>query len=143
MSYKFVPKFTARQEAGNLIIADSYRFRKYVETLGDGELEIVVRGAKSDRSNPQNRYYWGVVISLIADHTGVDQMDLHEILKNKFLREVVCFQTKTGKQLEIVGRSTTELKTNEFEEYLAQVRAWAGAELGIAIPLPNEVEVNA
>ena len=63
---------------------------------------------KQNRSQNANRYYRGVVLKMIADLTEDNQQDLH----NQFKKEY-C------------GRSTAELNTKEFHEFIAKVRAWA------------------
>lgn len=88
------------------------------------------------RSSNQSRYYWGIVVGAIANSTGHSSLEIHEILRMMFLpHETVSLKGNDY----IVPRSTTELSTSEMEEYLSRIRAWAGTELSIPIPLPNEV----
>ncbi len=93
------------------------------------------------RSNPQNSYYWGVIIKLISEHLGYTTEETHEILKYKFLKIDFEIPQKSKAQTELVpiSRSTTQLDTKEMEEYLSQVRMWASGDLGVFIPEPNEV----
>lgn len=90
---------------------------------------------KKHRSDNQNAYYHGVVIRTIADYCGYRGSDeiagIHEELKRKFL-------PKRGR-LQIT-RSTASLSTEEFGEYLEDVKRWAAEELGLYIPEPNESE---
>lgn len=84
------------------------------------------------RSSAANRYYWGVVLALIAAHLGYRSEELHEALKAKFRgREDIT----TGLT---IARST---RTNspDFWDYIAQIREWSHAFLGLYIPEPNEV----
>lgn len=68
------------------------------------------------RSDNQNRYYWGICLSLIADETGHTTEEIHEVMKRKFLpRKFVSFAGVT----EEVPKSTTTLTTKEMEEYLS------------------------
>lgn len=88
------------------------------------------------RSGNQSRYYWGVVLTMIASHTGHTTEEIHEIMKAKFLpREYV----QIGKDTFQITKSTSVLSTFGMEEYLEQVRIFAGTELGLHIPLPNEI----
>lgn len=82
------------------------------------------------RSIQQNKYYHGVVCKLISDHTGYTCDEIHQILAEQFL-----FYEKDGRSF---VKSTTKLKTNEFEAYMEECRRWASAELQVYIPLPNE-----
>lgn len=85
---------------------------------------------KRKRSLQQNRYYWGVVCNLVSDHTGYAPEESHQIMAEMFL----SYENK-GKAF---TKSTTKLKTVEFEEYMEKCRRWAAMELQVYIPLPNE-----
>lgn len=93
------------------------------------------------RSNPQNSYYWGVVIELISEHTGFTLDEVHEILKHKFLAKRVFI--KSAQEYVDITKSTTILSTVEMEEFLSQIRRWAVIDLGISIPEPNEIPMKA
>ncbi len=90
------------------------------------------------RSLPQSKYYFGVVVKIISDELGYTREEVHEICKQMFLSEIIFLKTKKGVRQIRVPKSTTELKTVEFEEYLSSIRQWASMELGIYIPTPNE-----
>lgn len=89
------------------------------------------------RSNPQNRYYWGVVLTMIAAETGHTTEEIHEYMKAKFLPRVFM---KLGTEEQQLTKSTTTLSTFDFEEYLDHIRAFASTELGMHIPMPHEIE---
>ena len=91
------------------------------------------------RSVSENKYYWGVVLDILSDELGHTKTEMHEILKTKFLRDIAYIKKKNGEHLKVeTSKSTTDLKTNEFEDYLSKIRNFASAELGIWIPEPNE-----
>lgn len=97
------------------------------------------RPFSKQRSNPQNSYYWSVVIGLISEHTGFTPEETHEILKHKFLRITLWIPKKDGvKEMSVITKTTTKLTTKAFEEYLSQIRIWASQDLGCFIPSPNE-----
>lgn len=86
------------------------------------------------RTSRENRYYWPVVVGILADEFGNTPKVMHEILKmEQGLRETCVHK---GKRYE-VAKSTTEYTTSEFEAYLSRCRIWA-SEQGVFIPLPNE-----
>ena len=100
----------------------------------------MLRDEKKVRSHDQNAYYWGVVLKLICDFTGDMPEDMHNALGIKFLKKI----TKSGLE---TRRSTADLETMEFEEYLSQIRAWSSIPadqggLAVFIPLPNEVDYS-
>ncbi len=88
------------------------------------------------RTSRANRYLFGVVYKLIADHLGYSVDEIHEAMKAKFRsREDLT----TGL---IIVRST-RTGSPEFWEYVDQVRHWSHTFLGLYIPEPNEMEVAA
>ncbi len=92
-----------------------------------------------NRSNSQNKYYWGCVIQTLSDELGYTPDEMHEIIKDKFLD--VKVPLKNPKGLEIFGhfrKSTTDLDTKEYEELMTRIRIWASSVLGIFIMEPNE-----
>jgi hypothetical protein len=104
-------------------------------SLGEGtEAEMILRKPKKQRSTPQNAYYWGVIIKMIADHTGEEPDRIHGALVCMFLKVYDWM----GKER---IRSTTELSTIEFEQYAEKCRQWAAIALDMYIPLPNEAEI--
>jgi hypothetical protein len=110
-------------------------FGQALRELAGKPVEVTVRKVRKQRSDRQSRYYWGVVVDMLAQFCGYDREAMHEALKWKFLR------LEADSPLPTV-RSTTDLSTKEFEDYLDCVRTWAGADLGVNIPLPNECEVS-
>lgn len=97
------------------------------------------KSSGKNRSNPQNRYYWGVCIALLSEHTGYTTDEIHEVLKHKFLKRVLRMLNLKQKNVEEVSitESTSNLDTIQFEEYLSQVRIWA-SQLGCYLPEPHE-----
>lgn len=92
---------------------------------------------KKDRSNNQNRYYWGVVIKLLSEHTGFEPDEMHEVLKHIFLSYPKTLETKKP-ELVYISKSTSGLSTKDFEDFMSRVRTWASLELAVWIPEPNE-----
>lgn len=107
----------------------------YLKTL-KGKNLVKIEKYKKQRTTPQNSYYWGVVLKYISDETGFSVEEMHEVLKFKFLQKS---KVTKGGQLETYIQSTSELTTEEFEEFLDKVRLWSINFLGLNIPLPNEV----
>ncbi len=102
-------------------------------------VEVTIKHKKFSRSDNQNRYYFGVVVKTLADHTGFTKDEMHEVLKHKFLR---YWATISGpedyiEQVEFT-KSTTDLNTAEMEQYLENIREWASIQLGCYIPEPGE-----
>ncbi len=130
-----VPIFPGAVVDGNLRLQNPTRYELWIALLDGKQVEVVVKQKRNRRSDRQNRYYWGVVIKIIADHLGYEPDELHESLKRKFLGEV---EDRYG--LRRVA-STTMLTTAEFiETYTEPIKRWAAEYLRLYIPDPNEVE---
>ncbi len=142
MSKIFIMQVTIRTEIINGNIKRNRReFIDALKQFESKEVDITIGKAKKKRSNPENRYYWGVVIPLIKsglkDITGetYTNQQVHEVLKHRFLKEDI--HLNDGEFLERV-KSTSELSTFEMEEYLELCRTFAQEFLGVTIALPNE-----
>ena len=113
----------------------------WCSTFKDGtKLDITIRKHKEKRSNEQNRYYWGVVVPILADFFGHDNPeDMHEDLKLKFNP----MESKIDKN-KIIGGTTTKLSTIDFysaeTSYIERICRWAAGEYGIYIPPPKKAE---
>jgi hypothetical protein len=125
----------------NMILTfdDPRRYNLAVAAVAGKRFQLTLEPEKSTRSNEQNRYYWGIIIEMIAVEfcgmaTESDKDHVHRGLGGLFLRRK---DEKTG--LEYI-ESTTKLSVQEFQDYLQQCRHWA-AENGLSIPEPNEVEL--
>jgi len=136
------PVFPARiTEKSKLQMGESSRraMDMWLATLAGKAVTIRITQERATRSSQQNRYYWGVVVPLIAEHLGYTNDEMHEALKYKFLRtEAECAASDLPKI-----RSSAALSTKEFGEYVDSVVTWAGAEFGVDIPAPNEADTAA
>lgn len=117
---------------GKVSLDNPSYFNKNLEKFEGKRIDVIVREYKSQRSNNQNNYYFGVVCQILGDYFGYTPEEMHDALKMKFLR-------KGAADLETVT-STTKLNTAQFEDYLENVRRWALLEYQITVPLPNEFE---
>lgn len=113
--------------------------RQRVSDLIDGldlakPWSVTVEPYRKKRTLSQNGLYWKWV-SIIADATGNSDDDAHDALKDKFCppREV-----QLGDDYRTI-RSTAKLETLEFKSYMDKVYAFATAELGIMLPIPEEL----
>jgi len=126
-----VPKFIADVVNGKAILRDPEAYRKYIENFKGSPVQIVISKVRRDRSGNQNRYYHGVVIKLLCDYSGDDPDSMHDTMRMMFLKVPTALGFETI-------RSTKDLSTVEFEEYLEKIRVWAAVNLSVYIPLPNE-----
>lgn len=86
-----------------------------------------IKSGKKQRSIYQNKYYWWVLIEIIADYMGIkypyEKMELHMQLKDQFW-----------------VKTTTDLDTAEFSFLVNEIRAWFLEHRNLYIPEPDEEE---
>lgn len=98
------------------------------------------------RTDRQNRYYWPCFVHPFGEYLReqgnthfTDDM-AHEVLKRMFLTVTEIDKT-TGRAMDRT-RSTTELTTAEFNEYLEKVAAFLATDCGFAVAEPSEYRVE-
>ena len=126
------PLFTGRIDRGKLILDTPQRYLVHLARLDGKPVELLIRKRRSQRSLPQNAYYWGVVVEILAEHFGYEKEEMHVALKFKFLR------THDGDLP--TGRSTSKLTTVEFVNYTNEIIRWAAQEHQVFIPDPGQVD---
>lgn len=132
----------AQIRSGRLFIKNRREFDYKVRRLDERwMLEVCVKRLRASRSIQQNRYYFGVVLVLISEHTGYSADELHDVLKAKFLPKHLAFSDGNGEVKDefVIGGSTRKLNTVEFGEYMESIRRWAAEDLDVVIPDPREV----
>ena len=137
MTEKVIPKFLGKKTNGKFHFdrGEENRYRAYLHGIKEGAAIFLAIGHKNKatvRSEQQNRYYWGVVVDLLALHTGYTSDEMHEALKMKFLL------VKRPKLPDTV-MSTAKLTKDQFCEYIENIQRWAAQEMGCVIPDPDSV----
>ena len=103
---------------------------------------VTIQKTKKTRSNPQNAFYHGVVIPIMqqclkdAGYLMTNE-SVHEMLKLRFLKESILVNEETGEYLERI-KSTTELSTTDFMQYIMEIQKFAIEYFNTEIPNPNE-----
>src|SRR5689334_24948202 len=112
---------------------DRKRLDVLTKHLEGKEIELTLRAVPKKRSLRQNSYYWGVLVAMMAEEAGYERPEeMHDALRMHFLLK------HTDAPLPTI-RSTTELTTVEFEEYMSKCRQLASEVYGLYVPEPNEV----
>lgn len=124
---------------GTLTIANRPVFADALKAMRNGDVIIRIERAKATRSSQQNRWYWGCVVHLVAEHTGYTPDEIHEIYKAKFIPKDLAILNGNGDVCDkfVIGGSTTQLSTEEFSSYCERIREWAADELNVIIPDPQ------
>ena len=97
--------------------------KQLVETAEDG---MILELRKPKRSLEQNRYYWAVLTDIseqVVPGRTYEPSVWHEYLRALFLPERMI-ELPDG-SVKMVEASTSELRVNEFTEYLEKVIKWS------------------
>lgn len=121
-------------KGGHFYPYDKEGMRELMAKFEGKRVTVEVKKYRKDRSLPQLKYYWSVIIRILSQELGYEENEVHELLKSLFLRRVVELR---GKKYVII-RSTSSLSTDEFAQYLEKIKRWASIEAGIFLPEPNE-----
>jgi len=118
-----------------------FSFQDLAELTDFAEWEnmfVIVAKLPKKRSVSQNRYYWGVVLTMLSEHTGYTKDQMHEICKMKF-----NLKTKALKgEIYEFGGPTKELDTKEMTDYIESIREWSMEVLQCRIPQPDEIPLE-
>lgn len=108
------------------------------------QIEIRIRRHKATRSERANRYYWGVVLALLAKENEQVPEELHDAMCQMFLpnetKRLAFYSKLTGECLdvEIDPRRSSKLKGDEFYDFVERVRLWGVEFLGVLTPDPDQ-----
>jgi hypothetical protein len=132
---------SAQVRSGKLYIRNRRAFDQQIAQMREGwQLEVAVSRLRAARSVQANRYYWGVVVELISEHTGYTPEEVHDFLKAKFIPKRLAMAKGNGEIVDeyVLGGSTRRLNTVEFYAYCEVIRQWAIERLDVYIPTPEE-----
>lgn len=118
---------------GLLVMERPTDYNRAIRSFAGKHVEILVRKRKTKRSSQANRYYFGVVVKLLAEHCGYDPQEMHEALAMRFLRIEDCPITGAPRR-----KHTPQTDTQEFADYVNHCIRLA-AELGVVIPDSKDV----
>ncbi len=142
MAKSFVPVFNGVVTADGRLELDgieAMQRRRYLRSLVGKRVGVVVRERRAQRSTNQNAWLWGIALPLLADELGYDEHE-HETLHYALLGE--CFghvyDPRSGQT--VLAKTSSQLNTKEFADYMEWLVRWAATEHNCRIPLPGESE---
>jgi hypothetical protein len=97
-------------------------------------LRVIVTEDEKKRTSEANRFYWGAVLTTIAEQAWVDGRQYSkDVWHEHFARLYLPHTEIVTPYGEIVSRrkSTTELTVSEFSDYLQRVQSDAASSLGV------------
>jgi len=127
---------------GHVDLDDARGFAEALQVLGEGSIVVRVDrvGEKARRSVKANRYYWGVVLTLIVTAAeGNTKDDIHDAMCDRFLKRTIVLVNKhTGEVTEHeVARRSSTLTPEEFTRFVEEVRVFGSEFFGLTIPDPD------
>lgn len=126
--------FGVVDEKGERILFDDIvSWKQQVLNHKGHKVAVTLERRKKHRSGNQNRYFHGVVVSMIAEAMGCEPDEAKDALKWKYLRYQLDCGAWTMKQ-------TANLSTVEFEEFCSKCRMLASQMFQLYIPLPHECD---
>ena len=107
-----------------------------------GEYEVSIKKVRINRSQSQNAYYWGVVLPYVLEAVNNEGNEwsldeLHEFLKNEFLKEFKTIIIDSTERKHRIIKGTSELDTKEFTDYIDKIVRWSAEQFGCQIPIAN------
>ena len=131
-------EFSGFIEGADVYLADPLTF-EILSIMKNGKVIVTVREDKKVRTNPQNAYYWGVVVEVVKNalaHHGelFTSQEVHEELKRRFLSKITFVNGQEITRFQ----SSTELDFEEFWLFVSQVRQWVWDFFGFLIPEPDQ-----
>lgn len=138
-------KFEGEVKGGRLILAHPERLKVYLNKNFEGKkVEMTFRKLVKQRTDPQVRYYFGVVVKMIQavfKEGGNDfsAEEVHEFLKSLFLfKEVVNEKTGEVYKVPLSLSRMGEVSTLLMSEYKEKIQQWAMEHFSLYIPDPGE-----
>lgn len=127
---------------GALVADDPELFKMAFRCHEGRRVRVEVTRERKARSLNQNRYYWAVIVHLIAAAMGEDDPEVaHDALKLQCNSEIRLMGKGAERWEMRVPLSTADLDTAGFEAYCDRCRRFAAEFFNLYIPLPHEVAV--
>lgn len=118
--------------------------RFIAEQFRGKDFSLDIKAATRKRSLAQNRFLWGHALPLIAEHLGYDHHEhdrLHyDLLSVRFGTQAILPMVPGAPPRIVPSKTSSELTTVEFAEYLEWLVRYAAEHFGVVIQLPDERE---
>lgn len=130
---------SGRMRRGKLQVSLTPTFSRQLKTFKDGPVLVRIERTRASRSQQQNRYWWGVCIHLVSEHTGYSPEEIHELAKQMFLPKTLAVANGNGEIVGeyVLGGSSTKLDVVEFGAFIERFKQWAAETLDVVIPDPD------
>ena len=133
-----IPVFTGVVDGRGKLILDGFSlFERYVRTLKNQAVQVVLKKQTRTKSHGQLGYLYGVLYPIIADDLGYRQYEVEEV-------HDACMRQLRGLKPEPnplkLRVSLREMTHDEVSDYISDLRHWALMDFGIATPDAQKAE---
>lgn len=100
---------------------------------------VTIKRKTKRRTRSQNALMWmwlNDIAKKMSEATGYEKDEIHELFKQNFLEP----RTIEADGLVAQVRSTTDLSVQEMSEYLGRIQRYCEQNMGIFVPLPEEMQ---
>lgn len=120
--------------------------REALQSMIGKVVVIHIKQKVKERSNPQSRYRWAVVVKDTQKFLFESGIIISDKDVNNLLKQVTGFyfhyEELNGVQIPVY-EETLPQGTKKFEEWMEACRIWAHTTLGLVIPLPKDMDYYA
>lgn len=147
---KFYPQWPVRINNKGILEYPTNRqaWENYKIPYYDKHMVLILKPPTKERSRQEEKFYWAVVVAMVAESMQIGRDEAHKMLAEMFLR--VEEVSPTGVRYRRI-LSTTELGDKAYREYWEKCIHWAAlptrddglsplSGLELVIPFPNEVD---
>jgi len=131
-------QWACRFKDGAPLIEDQESFEAQCHKYEGKQGYVSLKLYRKQKSNPQQRYYRGVFVKMLADHLGYDYDDMHSAISMEHLLVV----PEDGSPPYVMSTQLADWTTDRWERYMAHLRRWALDKFGVVIPEPNEIDMD-
>ena len=131
------PKFHGKVDKNcKLLLVHWEGFNKRLFFLKGRQVVLTIKSVKEDRPDPLRKYYFGVAMDILAEHTGHSKEAIHEAMKVKY----ASYESTGLTLVRSVFSHGSTMTQKEKEKFILDVRRWASDFLDVNIPARGNVE---
>src|SRR5690606_26814880 len=129
-------------DSGHFSLDRRREFSEWLQRFRGHEVVVTVQRKTRKRSLEQNAWLWGVALPLIAEHLGYDRHELddlhYDLLSVRFGTKAVAPRVPGAPPRIVPSRTSADMTTTEFSDYMDWLVRYAAQEFGVVIPLPDD-----
>lgn len=135
-----MPKTIRFSKSGGKVdtAAVAAQFGQAVRTLPNGNYSMTIRREHKHRTFPQNKLLWMWLACILKEHGNEVTEELKTDLYNQYCKKFLSYTSFLFGKAEECNRTSSQLNTKEFGEFLDRIQADAASEYGIILPSPQD-----